>query len=767
IMINDIAFPTVALALTGGPSQPEVESFEPVTTNQMVDLFTGDFNYNIPLLDVGGYPVNIAYHAGIGMDQEASWVGLGWNINPGVINRTMRGLPDDFNGDHITRTNSSKPSNTVALNYKKSIETFSLSDDEMNISASMNMGIKYNSYRGIGYKMGFGMSGNLWSKEYGGNTSVSNDDSKASLRLGYNVSISSDEGLEYSPELSLSLSKRTYHKKRGEFENTNSLSLGANISSRRGLAGLSIGYSSVSNRLKEENDDCEKIASSMSNTSVSIGMNISKLPISTTSYVSSSQPETNFFALGLSYSQGPSYPMDIYKSYSISGSYAHQSLYEASRELNAYGFLYQHNYTNPNKHNQDDWHGRYKGGNSDNQALLDFNREKDLPFIYKNSTNLPLTMATYDIFSVNGQGTGGMFRPFRNDLNLYFDPRSWDLSHNVNAGIELGRSPIPANKKLGINASFAWFSGLKGSWNDGAQSVEELWTSSQSYSRASYDHQGYEPAYFKMAGEKTINDNYRIQNEWKGETPVMLSFEDYQYLKGFETKAIPQISTNYNDNTHSFENEVSLTSNYNTINREVRTSNISFLTNKQAAQVGFQKDLLTYSQTNNKFPFTVATLSRTSGTYTYKDDHIGEVYQTNPDGTRYIYGIPAYNNYQKEITFNIAGVEKSPDDYIAGNCIKYSTGDNTSSNQRGIDHALNIEELPPFVHSHLLTGVINPDYVDRTGDGITDDDYGTFYRFNYTRVQSDYKWRIPYLEKSATYNKAIEADVTDDKASYT
>jgi len=66
----------------GGPSQPEMASFKSVGTDNMVNLFTGDFNYNIPLLDVGGYPVNIFYDGGVGMDQEASWVGLGWNINP-------------------------------------------------------------------------------------------------------------------------------------------------------------------------------------------------------------------------------------------------------------------------------------------------------------------------------------------------------------------------------------------------------------------------------------------------------------------------------------------------------------------------------------------------------------------------------------------------------------------------------------------------------------------------------------------------------------
>jgi len=43
----------------GGPSQPEMASFKSIGTDNMVNLFSGDFSYNIPLLDVGGYPVNI------------------------------------------------------------------------------------------------------------------------------------------------------------------------------------------------------------------------------------------------------------------------------------------------------------------------------------------------------------------------------------------------------------------------------------------------------------------------------------------------------------------------------------------------------------------------------------------------------------------------------------------------------------------------------------------------------------------------------------
>ena len=123
ILFNAV-YPTAAWALTGGPSQPEVEAFTPVGTSDMVDLFSGDFNYNIPLLDVDGYPINIAYHSGITMDQEASWVGLGWNINPGVINRNMRGLPDDFNGDIVEKEFNMKPNRTFGVKGGLGLELF-------------------------------------------------------------------------------------------------------------------------------------------------------------------------------------------------------------------------------------------------------------------------------------------------------------------------------------------------------------------------------------------------------------------------------------------------------------------------------------------------------------------------------------------------------------------------------------------------------------------------------------------------------------------
>ena len=51
LLLLDAIHPAVALALTSGPSQPEVQGFKPIEATNMVDLFSGDFNYNLPLFD--------------------------------------------------------------------------------------------------------------------------------------------------------------------------------------------------------------------------------------------------------------------------------------------------------------------------------------------------------------------------------------------------------------------------------------------------------------------------------------------------------------------------------------------------------------------------------------------------------------------------------------------------------------------------------------------------------------------------------------------
>jgi hypothetical protein len=252
IMIAELLLPTTSFALTSGPTQPEVQSFLPAGTSDMVDLFTGDFSYNIPLFELpgpsGGYPFNLSYQAGITMDQEASWVGLGWSMQPGAITRQMRGLPDEFKGDQVKTRMTVKPSVTVGLGAGAGLEVFG-ADSKVSLSAGFS--VYNNNYKGFGYNID-------------GNLGFSNTNKQGiSSGLGLGLSLDSQEGLGVTPSLSLG-------GKAGQF------GLSAPYNSRQGLSGISLGHSVATNKNRTiENKKGEKSGSPDSFASSSATLSLS------------------------------------------------------------------------------------------------------------------------------------------------------------------------------------------------------------------------------------------------------------------------------------------------------------------------------------------------------------------------------------------------------------------------------------------------------------------------------------------------------------
>lgn len=137
-------------ALQGGNVMPEYVQFTPAESPDMVSLGTGNFTYSLPLGEVpgpyGSYPLSMSYQPGIGPNQEATWVGLGWTLNPGAINRNVRGAPDDqFHGGELAFLYSySKSSNWgVGVGYTNGV-------------FSLNM--SYSSTGGYGITAGYGFN---------------------------------------------------------------------------------------------------------------------------------------------------------------------------------------------------------------------------------------------------------------------------------------------------------------------------------------------------------------------------------------------------------------------------------------------------------------------------------------------------------------------------------------------------------------------------------------------------------------------------------
>lgn len=157
-MILQTLSPLAAHALTGGPAQPEFSSFEPVATTDMVNTFTGQFTYNLPIISIpgpngSGYSMSLSYHSGASPEEEASWVGYGWTLNPGAIIRNVRGYPDDYHGDSVRQWNKMDQNWTVSVGQSGNIEAFS--NDQ--IKVGMNAALRYNNYKGFGYTIGAGL----------------------------------------------------------------------------------------------------------------------------------------------------------------------------------------------------------------------------------------------------------------------------------------------------------------------------------------------------------------------------------------------------------------------------------------------------------------------------------------------------------------------------------------------------------------------------------------------------------------------------------
>src|SRR5579872_2246020 len=93
------------------PYQPNITGANPVTpsafqfikyTELPVSEYTGIPNISIPLYQIKeddiDLPVDLTYHSvGIRVNQEASWVGLGWDLSFGSIVQDINDVDDYFN----------------------------------------------------------------------------------------------------------------------------------------------------------------------------------------------------------------------------------------------------------------------------------------------------------------------------------------------------------------------------------------------------------------------------------------------------------------------------------------------------------------------------------------------------------------------------------------------------------------------------------------------------------------------------------------------
>jgi hypothetical protein len=718
----------------GGPASPEASSFKAVGSDNLVSLATGDFSYSIPLLDVGGYPVNLFYSGGITMEQEASWVGLGWNINPGTVSRNMRGVPDDFNGtDLLTQTQNLKPNRTWGGDLGIEVELVGIKVPKIGLGGSL--GFSYNNYLGPALEVGSRVSLSIsTSKNVEGEKAAP---AKLGLTAALGAKLSSRSGLTFSPSLSANSTLSNMHVQGG-------VGLSTSYNSRTGIKDLNVHsemsyYAGAVAAKYGKDDKGNDVMTEKAHNPLNLGTSIGSSTISfaKASYV----PSLRMPMENVNYSGQIEFGVAFFgvrPGISVLGYYSESKVQDEAKLIKKplVGYMYS------------------ELASKNQNAVMDFNRLNDAE-VTPNTPIISAPQYNYDIFSIQGEGTGGSIRAYRGDLGFVRDNVTVSKDKNVSVGIDVG---VPFH--IGMNVNVIKTPTRVGGWEEANNTLLRSMAFKPKQANSSFEN-----IYFKNPGEATVTseevidrigrDNLvRFKLGGSGESPRIES-----RLEQFSKK-----TSTINGNPISIANK-------NLVNREKRTQVITILTAADASKIGLEKEIRNYREGANEFDVNTKTiiydpLPRVDATR--KAHHISEINVLEQSGMRYVYGLPVYSLKQKDFTFSVNALPTNPIDNLVG----YSPTEPTvesehMTNKAKLDGYVQSQETPAYATSFLLTGLLSPDYVDVTGDGVTEDDLGGAVKFDYTKAAENHKWRTPRnnsIVESAHFNEGIRTEKKDNKA---
>ena len=686
--------PANLMALTGGPSQPEVQSFQPIGVSDMVDLFSGDFQYNLPLMDIDGYPINLNYSSQISTDMEASWVGLGWNLNPGAITRSMRGIPDEFKGDMVKVEKNIAPNKTYTVNVGSNLENFGFdakipatsTTKEAPVVMNAGLSLVYNSYNGFSLASKISAAASISDINGGDKTS----ETKYSLSLG-----SSQDGLDIAPDVSFKVINNENDKK----ELMGGFNLGLKLNTRAGLQEISFGIQSKRRDINNLGDG------------ITIGLESYTPYIETPMYNASA---TFTYKTGAKFS-------GLFPNSHISGSISWQRLKQKVMNVPAFGYL--------------------NSEAADINSMMDINREKDGSF-NKNTPLLPLTNYTYDLFSVNGQGISGTFRPFRGEVGNIYDMNSGNTSIGVGGGVDIGFGNTVKN---GFNINVNYSNSISGKWDDHFNNIAKDHFTNRKGDVVGQSIKDYETYAFKQIGEMTTDDESFISSSYRGTQALRVGIKPNAVTYSTYPSLLDQYGNSYDFPADNYRKT-----------RIKRNQQLTILTRDETERYGLENHL--------------------SEMYAAPSYHPGEMTVLKDDGARYVYGIAAYNCTQEETSFNTGRRNKNAqqlpglnvDIDRAKGLVRYDYEDNTIDNNRGLNNYYSNTTMPAYAHSYLLTSILSTDYVDIDGEkGPSKGDIGTYTKFTYTKLNKAYKWRVPFEQFKANLNEGLYTDLDDNMGNYT
>ena len=690
------ASPVQQSVSASGPRQTESSGFSLNTMDGMVDKFTGDFSYSIPLMDVEGYPITLSYNSNVGMHDEASWVGLGWNLNVGSITREMRGIPDEFNGDQkIKRTYNLLEDNTTEGKKLGAIGGFYYGTDETAFKAGGDFTLLWgnykNTYVGKGKTFDFGVGSKLSIGDplYFG----------ARFGLGYNAD--SKNGVGRSTSVGL---VGGYFNNKGQNAEAG-LSWGSHYGSRTGVTQRSLSL---------------PLSGGILGSSVQLGLFGSTFSTGTLTSVPrlelnrTSKTNNLIGDVKVNYTTGA-----IKMSLGIEGQlYSTTQQFEYSDQANQIIYNPAYGYFHSEKRDA------YPG--TDN-PVMDFNRARDQE-LSAETKNLTFSFPTYDIFHVNGMGISASFRGQRNDIGTYHDGTNKLVADGVSntgmagvvfgtSGLALSAGYIRGNQEGGITS---------GKWNSSAGALNFSGNAGT--------------LFFKGIGEPTPRKSSLLE-AMQTDAPLSIQLQKSSDGKSIERTA----NLVYAGGTSAFSSAA-----LNALNASEPDIRANVYNPVTAIEL-FSRPIVSYpaGQFANPVP-TPAIIGRMAGAR--ESNHLSGVEVITAEGLRYEYGIPAYSIKQSEVAFS---TNKTTEDFAG--LVTYSN-ENSISNTAGRAHLYDKTEVPAYAHSFLLTGMFSSDYTDRTNNGPSLDDYGSYYQVNHTLFYDNtnpYRWRFPISGNGSGGNKAL------------
>lgn len=723
-----------------GPSQAETTGFSLNSTGNMVNKFTGDFSYSIPLMDVEGYPITIQYNQNVGMETEASWVGLGWDLSLGSVSRQLRGIPDDFNGeDKIKRI--FKVRNNITRGKKNGFSVSVHSQKKgLGLGLTALWGTYNNSYNGPGKTVDFNVAGSF---------SVG-DKIKAGLNLGVGYSFDNQNGAGRSTMVGLSTSKGPGSGNEGGSAGL-SASWSSNFNSRGGRLSNTFGLSvNFGNNLK--NGSSSMSVSTGATHSLGALTSIPRLAFPFMSNTKSFQLETGGFIM----SPG----VFIVEGNFVSVHYGYDNKPKV-QSINQSALGYMH-------------YGKRSSfsGNGD-YPVMDYNFS-NIAEITQNTKALPFSAPTYDMFNFTAAGSMGQFRAQRSDMGTLKDPiiesKAKGNSNTVKVGVGGLLNPPGVGFKLGYTYGN----------QSGSQSSGEWWSKTDDdikYSGNSDLNAFDETIFIKSVGEITPS-NLSCLNQFGGTTPLR------RVPEGIEGEG-DAIGIGISTSLHS-TNGTGMVSNiegvYGSLNinsRDVIRAtqyNLRTVNELTSENTFFNRNnfiLTKPKNTNtNSTPYYFSNQNYDRKTTNKKDHHISSPEVITTSGIRYVYDIPVYNLKYDEVSFSASGL-KGGLYQTEGLCYYTSGVDNSVNNNRGKAQMFDRTTVPAYAHSFLLTGVFSPDYIDVTNNGPTVDDMGNYYTFNYSALYDEsnpFTWRKPYSgqggQPKAYLDENFISTPNDDVANY-